>query len=188
MKVLKLTLVLISIIILISCGRSSDMHTADAKGFEAIEKEIKNKFGDHPYFTDLTITHNNSIGNIISVTVTDNPESLKMGQWNLTQGNWIQNSEISLEVPGGSKAADFMFQLNEKINLSTLGLLAEKSSKTLETEKNIKNPILNMAYIKFPQNGDQAKTMYIVKLQPENGGDTFTFSYKLNGDFIEMDY
>jgi len=188
MKVLKFTLVLISTVILISCGGSSDMHTADEKGFAAIEKEIKNKFGDHSYFTDLTITHNNSIGNIIGVTVTDAPESLKMGQWNLTQGNWMQNSEISLEVPEGSKAADFMFQLNQKINLSTLGILAEKSSKQLETEKNIKNPILSIAYIKFPQNGDQAKTEYIVKLQPENGGATFTFSYKLNGDFINLNY
>jgi len=27
-----------------------------------------------------------------------------------------------------------------------------------------------------------------VMLNPENGGTTFTFRYKLNGDFIEMDY
>lgn len=188
MKVLKYSLALVSTIILISCGGSSDMDAVDIKGFEAIEKEIKSKFGNHPYFTDLTITHNNSIGNIIGVTVTDNPESLEMGQWNLTQGNWKQHSEISLEVPEGSKAADFMFQLDQKINLSKLGVLVEESSKQLKEDKKIKNPTLNIAYIKFPKNGDVSKTEYVVVLKPENGGNSFSFRYKLNGDFIEMEY
>ena len=57
---------------------------------------------------------------LLGVTVTEAPESLKMGQWNNTQGKWVQNSDISLEVPQGSKVADFMFQLNDKINLSKL--------------------------------------------------------------------
>ncbi|WP_298545039.1 hypothetical protein [uncultured Aquimarina sp.] len=188
MKVLKFTLVLISTIILISCSGSSDMHSADVKGFEAIEKEIKSKFGDNSYFTDLTITHNNSIGNIVGVTVTENPGSLKMGQWNLTQDTWKQNSEISLEVPEGSEAADFMFQLNDKINLSKLGELTEKSSKQLNEEKKTENPTLSTAYIFFPKNGDISKAEYHVNLKPENGGTTFRFRYKLNGELIKMDY
>ena len=121
-------------------------------------------------------------------TVTDNPESLKMGQWNQTQSTWKQNSEISLEVPQGSKAADFMFQLNEKINLTKLGELVEKSSLQLTAEKNIENPALHMAFVKFPKNGDISKAEYTVMLKPENGGTTFTFYYKLNGDLIKMDY
>ena len=188
MKVLKFTMLIGVIVILISCGESIDKQSANAKGFKVIENEIKNKFGKDAYFTDITITHNASIGNIIGVTVTEAPESLKMGQWNLTQGNWKQNSEISLEVPKGSKAADFMFQLNEKINLSKLGGLVEKSGKQLENEKSIKNSTLNMAFIKFPKNGDISKAEYIVMLQPENGGTTYTFNYKLDGNLIEMNY
>ncbi|WP_128755252.1 hypothetical protein [Aquimarina sediminis] len=187
MKELKFTALLGVLIILMSCGGASKQE-ANAKGFEAIEEEIKSKFGDEAYFTDLMITRDKSVGNIIGVTVTEAPESLKMGQWNLMRGSWKQNSEISLEVPEGTKAVDFMFQLNENINLSKLGELAEKSSKKLEEEKDIKNPAFKMAYLKFPKNGDIAKTEYVVVLTPENGGTNFTFKYKLNGDFIEMDY
>lgn len=181
-------MLVIAITALMSCGGNLENQPATVAGFSAIEKELKSEFGNDAYYTDLTIIYNKSIGNIIGVTVTDNPESLKMGQWNLTQDIWKQNSEITLEVPNGSKASDFMFQLNEKINLSKLGELVEKSSIQLTTEKNIENPLLYMAFVKFPKNGDISKTEYLVMLKPETGGTTFTFSYKLNGDLIKMDY
>ena len=189
MKALKsITLAAIMIVTFISCGGETSKQTADAKGFAAIEKEIKSKFGDKAYYTDLTITYVQSTGNIIGLTVTEAPESLKMGQWSLIQDNWVQNSEISLEVPEGNKAADFMFQLNDKINLTKLGELVEKSMQQLTAEKNIENPSFYMGLVKFPKNGDFAKTEYTVMLKPENGGTTFTFRYTLDGELIEMDY
>ena len=45
-----------------------------------------------------------------------------------------------------------------------------------------------MASVKFPKNGSISKTEYMVMLTPKNEGKTFVFRYKLNGDFIEMDY
>lgn len=188
MKVLKLILFVVTIALLISCGNSIGKASPDQKGFASIEKNIKNKFGEDAYFTDLTITYNKTIGNIIGVTVTKEPASLKMEQWNATQGNWTQNSNIALEVPSGTQAADFMFQLNETINLPTLGKLVETSIEKLTSEKGLNNPVLQMAYIKFPKNGDTVKTEYVISLTPENGGTTFTFRYKLNGELIEMDY
>lgn len=188
MKVVKRIVIVAIIALLVSCGGSTSKQSANKKGFTSIEKDIKSKFGEDAYFTDLTVTHNKSIGNIIGVTVTKNPESLKMGQWNNMQGNWKQNSEIALEVPQGTKASDFMFQLNDNINLSKLGELIEVSSKKLTDDKKIENPALSMAFIKFPKNGDTSKTEYVVMLNPENGGTTFTFRYALNGDFIKMDY
>ena len=111
-----------------------------------------------------------------------------MGQWDLAQGAWTERSEITLEVPEGTKAADFMFQLNENINLSKLGGLVQKSIKQLTAEKDIENPILSIAYVKFPKNGDLSKVEYTVTLEPENGGTSFSFFYKLNGEFINMNY
>ncbi|MBG6130353.1 hypothetical protein IWQ47_001564 [Aquimarina sp. EL_43] len=188
MKVLKFTVIVTVLIMLISCSGGTSKKPANAEGFEAIEKEIKSKFGENAYFTNLNIIYNESLGNSIGVTVTEAPESLQMGEWLLSQDSWRQTSEITLEVPDGSKAANFMFQLNEKINLSKLGELVEKSSVQLKTEKNIKNSVLHIAFIKFPENGDITKTEYIVMLKPENGGTTFTFNYKLDGSLIEMDY
>ncbi len=188
LKNVNLLFALIVITALLSCGGGASKQPASAEGFEAIEKEIKNKFGNDAYLTDLTITYNKSIGNIVGVTVTENPESLKMGQWNLTQDAWKQNQDISLEVPKGSKASDFMFQLNDKISLTKLGELVEKSKKQLQTEKELKNLALSMASILFPDNGNISKTEYLVNLQPEIGGTTFRFNYKLNGELIKMDY
>mgnify|MGYP001803236735 CR=1 FL=1 len=188
MKILKSTVIGLILVSLLSCGNGTSSQPANKKGFTVIEKELKNKFGDDAYYTDLHISYDKNVGNLISVTVTEAPESLKMGQWNLMRGIWKQNSEVSLEVPEGCKAADFMFQLNDQINLSKLGELVEISSEKLKAEKDIENPAFHMAYINFPDNGDISKAEYDVLLKPGNGGTTFTFSYKLNGDFIKMNY
>jgi hypothetical protein len=188
MKKLKMALMGIIATMAISCGGGAAKQPATADGFSGIEKELKNEFGENAYYTELTIIHNETIGNSISTTVTDAPESLKMGQWTYSLGNWNQTSEVTLEIPEGTKAADFMFQLNEKVSLEKLGELVEKSSEQLKAEKDIDNPRLEMAFIKYPKNGDINDAQYIVKLQPENGGTSFTFSYQLDGTFIEMDY
>ena len=179
---------LTTLLTLISCGGGTSKQPANAEGFTEIEKEIKNKFGKDAYYTKLNIMYDKSIGNIVSVTATESPESLKMGEWSLSQNSWRQSSEITLEVSKGSKATDFMFQLNDKINLTKLGELVEKSKKQLTAEKNIENPKLNTTHIYFPKNGDMSKAEYYVHLKPENGGTTFRFSYKLNGELIKMDY
>ncbi len=189
MKNLKQVLVLVTFSTLIlACGGGTAKQPATADGFTDIEKEIKSEFGDDAYYTELTIIYNETIGNSISTTVTDEPESMKMEQWTYSMGNWKQTSEITLEVPDGTKAADFMFQLDEKINLNKLGELVENSSQQLTEEKDIENPKLEMAFIQFPKSGDIDKTEYYVKLKPENGGTSFTFSYRLDGSLIEMDY
>lgn len=187
-KICTTTLLLFNTLILISCGGNSSNQEATAEGFSDIENQIKEKFGDKAYYTGLSITYNKSIGNIIGVTVTDNPASLKMAQWNKTQNNWKQNSDITVEVPAGTKAADYMFQLNETFSLKKLGELVEKSKVQLTKEKNVKNPKLHIASIQFPDNGDASKAEYLVILQPENGGTSFTFRYTLAGDLVKMDY
>lgn len=187
MKTLKqITIIAITAFTLLSCGNGTNNQPENAEGFGILENEIKNKFGEEAYYTDLKIIHIASIGNVISATVTEEPESLKMGEWDLNKGFWEQKSEITLEVPEGTKASDFMFQLDEKIKLSKLGELVEKSKKKLSKEKNIENPALSMAYVKFPKNGDIAKTEYAVTLEPENGGTSFSFFYTLAGEFISM--
>ena len=173
---------------LFSCGNSITNQEANSEGFAAIEKEIKTKFGEEAYFTDLVISYDKSMGNMVSTTVTQNPESLKMGEWTCIQGAWKQVSEVTLEIPKGSNASDFMFQLNEEIKLSKLGELIEKSKENLSEEKEIKNPTLDMALIKYPDNGDASKAEYSIMLEPENGGTTFSYYYTITGDFIRTHY
>ena len=188
MKHFKSILAFLFIILLFSCGESSSNSTLDVSGFKEIEKSLDNKFGANAYYTGVTVTHNKAIGNIIGVTVTEVPESLKMGQWNQTQGNWTQNAEITLEIPEGTTASDYMFQLGEDFSLEELGALVEESIQKLKDEKNIENPSLSIASINFPDNGDTSKAEYMVNLTPQNGGTTFSFYYTISGDFIKMDY
>ena len=173
---------------LISCvgGTSSEHHTA--AGFEAIENELKDKFGTDAHYTDIHISHDEHLGNMVTLTVTEAPESLKMTQWNLAQNAWSEYSEVSLEISEGSKAADFMFQLGDTFSLKQMGALIEKSKTQLQEEKNLDNPKLFSALIKYPKNGDIADAQYNISLKPENGGTTFRFYYQLNGDLIKMDY
>lgn len=189
MKTIKLVLATVMFVTITSCGGGISKEAPNEEGFEAIEEELKSKFGDNAYYTDLNISHDRTVGNIISVTVTKNPASLKMGAYVYSNHtSWKQNSEITLEAPEGTNAADFMFQLDDKINLKKLGELVETSSKKLTAEKGINNPRFEMAFIQFPKNGNILKTEYMVKLEPENGGTSFTFSYELDGTFIKMNY
>jgi hypothetical protein len=189
MKQLKLVVVaILSATILFSCGNGVEKQPATEDGFAVIEAELKNKFGDDAYYTDLTIMYDESIGNSIATTVTDDPESLKMGQWTYSLGQWRQTSDVSLEIPEGTKAADFMYQLNEKINLKKLGELVEKSKEQLTSDKKIENPSMEQAYVYFPKDGNMEDAEYSVRLEPEHGGTSFRFNYKLDGSLIKMDY
>ena len=187
MKTLKLSIAMMAFVTLISCGGASNAES-NAKGFTALQDELKSEFGENAYYTKLSILHVESIGNSIAATVTKDPSSLKMGEWSYTQGSWTQSSELTLEISEGSKAEDFMFQLGDKINLTKLGELVETSKKKLTAEKQIENPRLNMAFVKIPRSQDISKAQYSVSLEPENGGTSFSFFYKLDGEFIEMNY
>lgn len=188
MKTIKHILIaFIAIATLHSCAGGGDQ-SANAEGFASLEKEIKSKFGDDAYYTDLSIMYIASIGNSIAVTVTEDPASLEMGEWTYSRGSWTQTSEITLEIPEGSQAKDFMFQLNEAISLKTLGGLIEKSAAQLSEEKNIENPTLSIASVYYPDNGDISKARFQFSLEPENGGTSFSYFYKFNGEFIEMNY
>ncbi len=185
-KLKKASIVALTLITLISCG--SGGQPVNAEDFKALGEELKDKFGNDAYYTDFSVSYDESVGVILSVTVTEDPESLQMGEWGMSRGFWEQSSEVTLEIPEGSKASDFMFQLNDKINLEKLGSLVEKSMKQLTSDKNIESPAFEMAYIIFPDNGDVSKANYVVMLEPETGGTSFSYYYKLDGEFINMDY
>ncbi len=188
MKKIRLAAIALALIsVLSSCGNFGKQ-PATAEGFSNIEREIKDQFGDNAYFTDLTIIHVESLGNLANVTVTDDPGSLKMGEWSQVNGAWKQSSEVTLELPEGTKAEDFMYQLDDEINLRKMGELVEKSKAHLMTEKKLDNAVLSLASIKYPDNGDRSKAEYHISLEPENGGTSFSFFYSLKGELRKMDY
>lgn len=185
MKTLSITL-LFTMFLFTACGETVSNQAANADGFAAIENNLKSQFGENAFYTDLSITKNPEIGNIITTTVTKEPESLKMGQWTQAADAWEQTADVTLEVPKGTQAADFMFQLGEEVSLRELGALVEKSKADLAQEKNLDEPRLHVAMVKFPDTGDFGKAEYVVMLKPKTGGTTFTYSYSLDGKRLSM--
>lgn len=179
-RLLLIILFIFSVTNVTSCKKGIHKQPTNSKGFEEIEKEIKEKFGNNPYFTELSISYSKKTGNRINLTVTKNPQLSKIEEWNNIKGNWNQYSEISFETPKGMKASDFMFQLDKNINLKRIGQLIELSKKSLKEEQHIKNSFLDLTFIKFPKNGDLSKTEFIVQLKQENNNTIFSFNYPVN--------
>lgn len=169
----------------VSCGQSG--FTKDAAGITALGEELNNEFGKDAYYTSFTVVDSGSTGDIVSATVTEDPSSNKMGEWSSLRGAWSQTSEITLELPEGVKAEEFMFQLGDLVKMETLGKVVEDAKKRLKEEKDIE-PNVNMISVTAPENGDFETMEYYIILKPESGGTSFTFRYKLDGEFIEMDY
>jgi len=174
-------------LVLMSCDSLSSKQPENVSDFKKIEAELSSEFGNDAYYTDLSVMYIKGLGVTTSATVTKEPTSLKMGQWENSQG-WKQSSEISLELPEGTEAKDFMFQLKDKINLSNLGDCVEKSISHLKSEKKIEKPALHLASVSFPDNGDYSKADYLIMLKPENGGTTFTYTYSLDGELLNFRY
>ncbi|MCH2196997.1 hypothetical protein [Kordia sp.] len=187
MKIVNYTMIVIVIVALslLSCKKEANILTANAITFGEIEKMMKHEFGENAYYTDVSIRYSKAMGSVVTATVTNVPHSLKMEKWNATEDVWKKISDIFIEVPYGTLAADFMFRLNDTINLFTLGDLAEKSSIKLKNENNIQNPALHLASIIFPKNGDITKTEYCIILKPENSNKTFSFFYTIEGKLIK---
>ncbi len=187
MRTLKLMILLLTAIALAACGGRSENYKATVNGFSEIEKEIKKEFGDNAYFTDITITYTKALTSV-DLMVTRLPESLKMEEWNLSHGMWSKTSDINVGVPPGSMAADFMFQLGDKINLTKFVELIEQAKESLPTKEELENPELTMASILYPDNGDASLARYVICLEPEKSSTSFYFYYTIDGELTTMDF
>jgi hypothetical protein len=182
----------ISLIFATSCGSSSPGYTPDAEGFAKIRNDLKSKFGDDAYYSNIGIVYvagdAPGSGIILSLTVTKDPASLAMEEWACSPYNgWQKTADVTIEVPEGTEASVFMYQLTGKFDLEKIGKLVELSAKKLADEKQIKNAVLNMAQLN-PGNRPASSTDIYISMKPENGGTTFSFHYDLDGNLTSFDY
>ena len=93
---------------IVSCNDINKSPAENTADFKAIEDDLKAEFGEDAYYTDLAINYTEGIGTYTNVTVTNDPESLTMGEWGNSQG-WSQSADVTLELPEGTHAKDFIF-------------------------------------------------------------------------------
>lgn len=170
-----------------ACNQTEKGGYQTAESFGNLKKELTDKFGKDAYYTDFNVTNNDN-GIVVSVTETKNPSSLKMEQWTSLNGGWTQNSEVTLEISGGAKAEDFMFQLDKIMNIELLGKLIEQSKQKVITEKKIKEITVKTVMMNAPKDGNFNTTKYFITLEPKQGGTTFNFWYNLDGTLDKFDY
>ncbi|MCL1932344.1 MAG: hypothetical protein FWF53_00820 [Candidatus Azobacteroides sp.] len=182
-KVVNLLLFCTGLFLLSSCGGKN--YTQDAKGYAELQSQLQSKFGADAYYTDIHIAYSKSTGNIVSVSETTNPSSLKMNGWIFMQGVWKQNTDITLEIEGG-KAEDFMFQLGKEVDLAKVGGMIEASKKKLAEEKKMENTVAEIVAVQMPKSGGQP-TIFI-SLEPKNGGTKFSFFYDSDGNLKNFSY
>jgi hypothetical protein len=182
----------ISLFCVTSCGSSSSKYTPDAEGFAKIQSDLKSKFGDDAYYSNIGVvyTAGNAPGSgiMLTLTVTKDPASLSMEEWAYSSyGGWRQTANVTIEVPKDVDAREFMYQLAGKFDLKKIGELVEVSAKKLADEKQIKGAVLNMAQLN-PGDRPASSTDIYIAMKPENGGTTFSFHYDLDGNLTSFDY
>ena len=186
----------ISLFFAVSCGNNLSKVSTDAEGFEKIQKEMIAKFGEGAYYDNIYIGNSlpaNSPGGGVWVkaNVTQNPESLKMEEWVYNSyNNWQHTSEITVEMENGEDIKAYLFQLDDnKFSLKKVGELVTASAKKLADEKNLKNAVLESAFINTHNRpvSDEDTKIYI-DMKPENGGTTFKFRYDLAGNLEDFSY
>lgn len=167
------------------------VYTSDAAGFEKLQNDMKSKFGDDAYYSGFSVGYTpegNSKGLTPTIEVTNDPESLMLEGWVYSSyAGWVNNTEITMEIPEDTEATEFLFQLDGQFDLKKLGELVELSAEKLAKEKNIENAQLSMATYSTGDGPVEDATIMIL-MQPENGGTNFTFQYDLDGELISFNY
>jgi hypothetical protein len=163
-------------------------YTPNAEGFAKIQDDLKSKFGNDAYYSDISVIYSPGDGITLKVTVTKDPASLKMEEWiHSSSVGWKQTADVSIEIPEDTDAKVFMYQLAGKFDLKKIGELVEQSAQKLADEKQIKGAVLHTAVLHTADRPASEMDIYIA-MEPENGGTSFNFHYDLDGNLTSFDY
>jgi len=184
MKPIQYIFMTLSIFFMFSC--TNEDFTPDEKGFKKIEQDLKNKFGEDSFYTDLSIKYNHEEGNVIDVTVTKYPSSLKMKGFSNVAGDWEQISEVELELKKG-EIEDYMFRLGREVSVTKIGNLVEKSMQYLTKDTQLQDITLSMASVASPVNGKKDEMLYHIELKSLVDNTYYNFKYDMNGEFCSLE-
>ncbi|NML24099.1 hypothetical protein HHL16_24690 [Pseudoflavitalea sp. G-6-1-2] len=189
-KTLQLSLMLaLCITAFTSCdyfgGGGRKYETAD--GVASLVSDLKSEFGKDAWYTDINFSYHKSTGTSTSATGTKDPASKKMIEKTRLKGTWKDNSEITLSLTGDAKPEDFMFTLTELGDLKKLPDMIKLAVDKIKKEKNFDVVATNITVHspdRLKENSE--KFSYLLSLQPENGGTSFSVIFDQKGDFKKI--
>lgn len=158
---------------------TNEVFTKDAKGFNNIEQDLKAEFGEGAFYTDVSIEFNVENESFINVIVTKDPHSLKMKGFKNTNRDWLQASEVTLELEKG-EIENYMFTLHDNVSVAKIGNLIDASIASLTTEESLEFALTKASVI-APVNGKKEDMLYHIKLKTTDN-IFYNFWYDMNGD------
>jgi hypothetical protein len=160
-----------------------------AEGITGIAADLNSAFGKDASFTHLSLNYIKDFGTIVTATGTKDPASKKLIEKQKTNAGWEDMSQVTLEIEGDAKPADFMFTLNDLDNLTKVPDMVKQSVDKIKKEKNFDVVAENVNIVGPSRANDpDYKVSIMVNLKPENGGTSFTVTFDKKGNFEKIIY
>ncbi|MDR0545143.1 MAG: hypothetical protein LBG30_07365 [Odoribacteraceae bacterium] len=202
-KVIYLAGLCVSLFLATSCGPSPSKYAFDAKGFAHLQEDLKTKFGNNAYYSNISVV--NVPGNLpvrgttLTLTVI-RPGSSKMEEWSYSAyTNWKQVAEITIEASEDACPKESMFQLTGSFDLGKIARLVEQSAEQLaermEQEKQEakeqkggkeKEEIVWDSVILDAGGQPASAPQVLVSLKYKHEGTGFVYRYNLDGSLISL--
>jgi hypothetical protein len=175
------TLFLAGILLTASCKSGFEHSKA---GMERLSEGLVAKFGAATYYTDIEFLSKPGSDDIVMVTETNEPASMKQEQWlQYSGGEWEKQADVHFTADGADPKA-FMFQLNKEVSLSKMGDLLEAAKAQLLKDKQVKAPVFVSAVVKSnnKMNSKEGGIFYYIILNDNIGKRDYQFVYDLQGN------
>jgi hypothetical protein len=172
-----------------ACNAHKGKTFESTEGVASIAKDLNGEFGDNASYTSIILSYHKDLGTSISATGTKDPASKKMLRKQNFKGAWQDLAEITLEIEGDMKPADFMFQLKDIEELKKVPDMIKASIEKIKKEKNF-DVVAESVNIQAPTriNSADDQLRYLINLTPPNGGTDFTVIFNNKGIYENMTY
>ncbi|TYQ16309.1 UNVERIFIED_CONTAM: hypothetical protein Cloal_2836 [Acetivibrio alkalicellulosi] len=158
------------------------------EGIKGIIEKLENKYSKEAGFNKVLLMYQEDVGDMISCTGANDINSYVLIESFYSNGYWQDTAEITLEIENG-EPSDFMFKLDE-VDVTKIPKLIEEAKKTLADDKNLEDTKVQSIGIIVPDeiSDKLSDLIYLIILEPKNGGTRFTFNYTSDGAFIDYTY
>ena len=190
MKRVKIYTAILAILVLASCGGGlgSGPVFESADGMFSLIEQLEDNYGKKPAFNSILVVYNEQIGNSVIVQGNGDINSNLLTEKHFINGMWQDKAEITMEIEDGVMS-DFLFTLDE-VDLNKVPGLVKDAKEKVKNEKKIDDVKATSVNITMPRRvSDKMKDLnYTVSVEPKNGGTSFSVSYDLSGNYINIVY
>lgn len=173
-----------------SCGGGApDKPTYEsADALAGLTNELGDQYSSNAGYSSIISVPTGVSGDLIKITGAADMNSNIMVEKQYFQNKWQDIANITMEITGG-EPKDFMFTLDE-IHLENLPAMIAEAKQKLADEKDLKETkVSNIAIIMPDEIKDRLNDLiFNIAMQPKNGGATFNFYYKTNGELKDFRY